>query len=134
MTLNALLKSLEPTTLEVKAFISQIPIALTSAILLRDSDLLLLAPAALLPLYVTFRLEEYKTRNEKFTNPDQPQKVISEYLGGIRFDNWREQISQEEFEALLKRPIKEKPVEEKLDTSKIPDFYRNRILTLYSFK
>lgn len=112
MTLTDLLKSLEPKTFETKAFIATSITSIVGALVDNNQNLLLLAPLATLPVYLSLRLVG-----------------LSEYLANVRFDNWHEQLSKEEFEKTLKKPVEEKP-----DISKIPNFYRNKILTLYRFK
>lgn len=112
MILTDILKFLEPKKFEARAFVANSITGIVSTLADNNSNLLLIGPLATLPLYFSLRLAG-----------------SLDYLENLRFDNWREQLSKEEFEKLLKKPI-----EEKLDISKIPDFYRNRTLILHRFK
>ena len=111
MTLTALLKSLEPKDFELKAFLAGSITSVVSALADNNYNLLLLAPLAVLPLYLSIRFVG-----------------LSEYLANLRFDNWHEQLSKEEFERILKKPVEEKP--EQLP----PQFYRDRIKILYHLR
>ncbi len=109
MTLLDILKFFKPSTLEAKAFLSQIPVAVIASILDNNYNLLVLPLPAITPLYAGLRLER-----------------LREHLGNIRFDNQPKEMSKEEFERHLKKPTTTKEVP--------PNLYLDSVRTLYHLR
>ena len=106
MTLTNLLKL---RTFETKAFLATSITSVVGTLVDNNPNLLLLAPLAALPLYLSLRVIGF-----------------SEYIANIRFDNWRPPMSREELEKKSKEPAEK-------GTSKMPEnFYIDRAKILYN--